>query len=463
MRVTGPRRARLGVRIFAGAVLIGVVGTLGWWMLGESGATDRIRGRALRAAVDEGGAAVAAAHRPLEVRRRQTDREDESSTARWKQGATAELSGKLAPNQSVFEALRERGVPAASIDPVVKATGARFDFRRSRPGDRWRAVVGPEGTIRRFRYRVSARERWETVREAGGGYHCRRVDVPTERRRGVLAGTIRGSLWGAMVGADATPRLIESFAGIFGYSIDFNREVRSGDRFAMVVEKIYVDGEFVEYGPLLAAAYAHGGTVYRAFRWKSNGGEAGYYNADGKNMKRQFLKSPIGSVRITSGFGQRYHPVLGREKMHRGVDYGAPRGTPVRAVADGEIEFAGPSGASGNLVVIDHPKGYETLYAHLSDIADRLDPGDRIDKETVIGEVGSTGRSTGPHLHFGMKRHGQYVDPTEVESERAPPLTGEERRKFQDRVVEPLRDRLDAAIDGRAEATAVAAHGRPAK
>ena len=146
-----------------------------------------------------------------------------------------------------------------------------------------------------------------------------------------------------------------------------------------------------------------------------------------------------------STYGKRYHPVLGRMKMHRGVDYGAPTGTPIQAVADGVIQYADWKGANGRLIVIDHSNGYVTLYAHLSKIASGIRPGKHVTKKTVIGRVGSSGRSTGPHLHFGMKKNGRYVNPRKVDFARAEPLEGDERESYVEEVVSPLKEKLDNA------------------
>jgi len=435
--------------------------------------------RTVERAMAAAGDAVAAARRPIEVRKgpKETSGRDPAWSANWSDGESTKVKGELAEQQSVFVALKERGLPAGSIQAMVNGLSKEFDFRRSRPGDIWTAKVDADGHITSFRYKTSPEDIWETVRNGDGSYDTSKVDVPVERELTTVAGVVSGSLWESMMEAGESDKLIYRFADIFAYSVDFNRETQTGDQFAMVVEKVMLDGEFLRYGHVRAAEYVNKGEVFRGFRYNpddpkrfavgqtgrrgeaSSGDESSgddgddettksrgsYFDADGRNLKRQFLKSPIASVRVTSGYGKRYHPVLEKQKMHRGVDYGAPTGTPVRSVADGTIQYADWKGANGQLVVISHANGYKTLYAHLSDIADGIHPGAKVSKKTIIGEVGSTGRSTGPHLHYGMTRNGRYINPRKIDAARAEPLKGEDREHFQREVAKPLLAELREA------------------
>lgn len=431
-----------------GALLIAAAS---WWFwFGRETEQDRRvqRTEALREAMASVDASVRAAVRPLEVdapEEPQGEQEDEALTAEWSEGESVKLKGAIKKHQSIFVALEKRGLKPAKIQKVVSATSEEFDFRKSRPGDEWSATVDGDGNITKFQYQSSPEDIWETVRNSNGSYSCTKIDVPVEERQATLAGEVNSSLWEAFVEAGENGQLIYRFTDIFAYSIDFNRETKPGDRFALVIEKVFLDGDFLRYGKILAAEYVSQGATHQAFYYESEGGETGYYDEEGKNLKRQFLKSPLASVRVTSRYGMRYHPVLGRQKMHRGIDYGAPTGTPIRAVADGRVAFAGRKGANGNLIVLRHANGYTTLYAHLHTIADGIRPGKRVTRKTIIGEVGNTGRSTGPHLHFGMKRHGRYVNPRKVEFARAEPLSGKERKEFREEIVKPLAAELETA------------------
>ena len=440
-----PQRRRGLRRLALVAVLIGA-GVYAWFYLYKPGGESKTqrKARVVAHVKRQVHASLAAAHRPLEVDAPEKPKApDEALTAEWKEGESVTMRGKLEQNQSVFLALEERNIPRAKIQKVVDATSEEFDFRRSRPGDKWSAEVSESGHITRFRYETSPEDVWETVRNSNGSYSCTKIDVPVDKRQTALAGRVDTSLWQAMNSEAKNPQIIYKFADIFAYSVDFNRETQPGDAFAMVIEEVYLDGEFLRYGKILAAEYVNQGERFRGFYHETDDGTVGYYDEAGKNLKRQFLKSPLASIRVTSTYGMRYHPVQGRQKMHRGVDYGAPTGTPIRAVADGTVKYAGRKGANGNLIVLRHANGFVTLYAHLHDIADGIRAGKKVSKKTVIGEVGSTGRSTGPHLHFGMKRNGKYVNPQKVDFARAEPLEGEAKKAFIREVAEPMSEKLD--------------------
>lgn len=431
----------------------------GWWWYSQEDAKPKqkdMRGVALSAATSVIDDSVEAARAPLEVEEASEDlgtsKRDEELTAEWTEGESVAIRGVLQKNQSVFVALQERNLSNQAIHAVVTATGEEFDFRRSRPGDEWFAQVDGEGNVTHFRYKTSPEDIWETVRTGEGSYECDKVEVPVQTRQEVIAGVVNSSLWQAMIEQGEDGSLIYRFADIFAYTVDFNTETRPGDRFALAFEKIYLDGKFLRYGRIIAGMYAGRGGVNYGFYYETEGGESGYYDENGENLQRQFLKSPLASVRVTSVYGKRYHPVLKRMRMHNGIDYGAPVGTPIRSVADGTVTFAGWKGANGKLIAIKHANGYRTYYAHLHKISKGIRPGKRVTKKTIIGQVGNTGRSTGPHLHFGMKRHGKYVNPRKVDFARGEPLTGAEKKQYVADVAGPIKEKLDKELEKSAPA-----------
>jgi murein DD-endopeptidase MepM/ murein hydrolase activator NlpD len=345
----------------------------------------------------------------------------------WSAGRTSSLDGALKKNQSISVALGKRGVPQSSIHAVVMAMNSDFDFRRSRPGDDWEVDIDGDGRIQRFRYQASPVDVWETS-WTGEAYQTKRIEVPVETRVEVVSGSINSSLWQAFAAPGAGGQLAVSYADIFAYTVDFGTETQPGDRFAVAFESTWLDGKRLDRGRIVGARYSGAAGDHYAFYWEGKDGEGAYYTEKGESVERQFLRSPIDSVRVTSRYGKRFHPVLKRMKLHAGVDYGAPTGTPVRAVANGRVVHAGWKGANGKLVSIRHANGYLTHYAHLSRINVRN--GQRVKKKDIIGKVGNTGRSTGPHLHFGMKQHGRYVNPLEIDFERGTPLRGGEKSRF---------------------------------
>jgi murein DD-endopeptidase MepM/ murein hydrolase activator NlpD len=446
-------RGRGARRLLYVLVLI-AAGAGGWWWYSQEGfqqKKDQTPAQAVTLAVDVVNDSVQAARVPIEVEKAAEDlgtsKRDEELTASWSEGEEAAIRGVLQKNQSVFLALKDRGLSNQAIHNVVTATGKEFNFRKSRPGDEWFAEVDTDGSVTRFRYKTSPEDIWETTRTSDDGYESTKVDVPVQTREEAIGGTVNGSLWQTMVDLGENGALIYRFADIFAYTIDFNTETRPGDQFGLVFEKIYLNGKFLRYGRIVAGMYSGRNGIKYGFYYRTDGGESGYYDENGDNLQRQFLKSPLASVRVTSTYGKRYHPVLKRMRMHHGIDYGAPTGTPIRSVADGKVIFAGYKGANGNLISIKHTNGYLTHYAHLSKISKGIRRGRRVTKKTIIGKVGSTGRSTGPHLHFGMKRHGKYVNPRKVDFARGEPLKGGEKDRYIEEVAGPLKEKIGKAVD----------------
>lgn len=231
------------------------------------------------------------------------------------------------------------------------------------------------------------------------------------------SGTIRSSLFAATDDVGLPDAIATQLAEIFSGDIDFHRELRKGDTFSLVYEALTADGEPVPWaqgtGRVLAAEFRNGQRLHQAIWFGGrDGSPGGYYDAQGQSRKRQFLASPMEFSRVTSGFAMRMHPILGQMRAHRGVDYGAPIGTPVRTVGDGVVEFAGVQGGYGKVVEVRHTDDRTTLYAHLSRIDVR--PGQRVTQGSTIGAVGNTGLSTGPHLHFEFRVAGVHRDPLEI-------------------------------------------------
>ena len=362
----------------------------------------------------------------------------------WQQGKEMDFRGVIARNESVSAALQKRGLSNHAIHLAVSSVGELFDFRHSKPGNEWAAHVDAMGQITRFRYKTSPEDVWEARRKSDGAYVSEKVEVPLEVRQETIGGQVTTSLWQSMENAGLSAPIVGSFIDIFSADIDFNAKTQPGDEFAVIFETIHLDGQMLRTGRILGARYKTPTESYAAFFYETEeDGEQGYYNQHGKSLQRLFLKNPLSNVRITSKFGKRFHPVLKRWKLHAGVDYGAPTGTPVMSVADGTVTFAGWKGANGKLVVIKHKNGYSTHYAHLSYIPTTIKPGVKVTRKTLIGKVGSTGRSTGPHLHFGMKKGGKFVDPLKVDMMQAPTLKGREFKRFEELVLAPLQKAFD--------------------
>ncbi len=244
------------------------------------------------------------------------------------------------------------------------------------------------------------------------------IDVGVNRpfvskRNTMISGKVSSSLYSSMLNSGAEPNLINSFSDIFAWQIDFYRETKVGDDFKLVVDKKFVDGRFVGYGPVVAAEYVSGRKKLRAFSFMSDDDKVlGFFDEAGQSLKNAFLKAPLKLASIGSKFGMRFHPILKRHKPHNGVDYGARRGTPIMAVASGVVIDAGYSRFNGNWIRVRHANGYDTEYLHAHNLAKGMRIGARVNQSQIIAYVGSTGLATGDHLHFGMRKNGKYVDPT---------------------------------------------------
>lgn len=272
----------------------------------------------------------------------------------------------------------------------------------------------------------------------------------------VLDGTIETTLYDTLLAKGESPVLIDRIYDVFQWDIDFFR-LREGDRFRVIIDKIYRGDDFVGYAPVTAARFVHDGTPYEGFYNETSDGIGGYYTRDGRPVRKQFLRAPLRFPRITSGYThRRFHPVLKSYRPHLAIDYGAPTGTPVMTTADGVVAFAGRAKGNGNYIRIRHTRELETWYLHLSRFAKGVRNGSRVEQGQVIGYVGSTGLATAPHLDYRVKKRGVFINPKELRSIAPDPLAPAELASFRNRV-ELLAQRLDSPIDQTSEqATLVA-------
>lgn len=358
------------------------------------------------------------------------------------------IEGKVARNQFIADVLTRAGVTAVEADLLVRSLRGVYDFRNSRPGHAYRIELNDAGAIAKFEYQAGVTEIYDVVRE-GEALKGKLRDIELDRQVVRVDGKVKSSLYDAFVDAGESPNLAMALSDAFQYDIDFFHHTRSGDEFRLFVEKFTYGGKLVRYGRVMAAEYkgvASGPVGTKRLYWYDNGktGTQGFYDAKGKAARRAFLRSPLKYSRISSGFGYRYHPILKKKHFHGGVDYAAPRGTQVQAVADGKVTFAARKGPAGNMVRVRHVDGYESYYLHLSKISVRV--GQRVTQSTLVGLVGSTGRSTGPHLDFRLKRHGKYLNPTKHVVPRKQAIAGKDRAPFDSTVA-----RWKLRLDGEAQ------------
>jgi murein DD-endopeptidase MepM/ murein hydrolase activator NlpD len=257
------------------------------------------------------------------------------------------------------------------------------------------------------------------------------ITTELDKRIAHATGVVQSSLYMAAQEAGIPGSMTMELANIFDWDIDFVLDVHTGDRFSIIFEEYYLDGEKISYGDILAAEFVNQGNIYRAVRYTDNNDHADYYTPDGSNMRKAFLRNPVDASRISSGFGKRYHPILNRMRDHNGVDYAAPTGTPIKATGDGKIIHMGRKGGYGNTVIVQHGGKYQTLYAHLSGFAKGLQKGSRVQQGEIIGYIGKTGLATGPHLHYEFQVNGEHRNPLTVKLPGAAPITALQKLDFR--------------------------------
>ena len=328
--------------------------------------------------------------------------------------APQDIRDVVKPGETMFDIFQKHGLDLKDLFRLREATASVHRLRNISAGQPYKIELGTDNSVLSLTYQIDDDVLLSVIR-SDPGFRAEKIAIPYDRREGKIGGVIESNLYDALGNSGEEALLAYGLSDIFSWDIDFTTDLRKGDTFRIVVEELWQDGRFRRYGNILAAEFGNDGSTYRAFRYEDPDGRAGYYDEEGDSLQRSFLKAPLSYRRISSGFSySRRHPILKIRRPHLGVDYVAPRGTPVSALGDGTVQFAGHKGANGNLVIIRHPKGFITYYGHLHRIRSGIRRGSRIAQGDVIGYVGSTGRATGPHLDFRMKKENRFVNPLRV-------------------------------------------------
>ena len=300
---------------------------------------------------------------------------------------------------------------------------------RLKPGETLR-LMHRGGELVGLERKLSDSETLKVTRDADG-FSTDVLENPLEVRTRTASATIHSSLFQAAADADLDDRIALELAEVFQYDIDFVLDIQAEDRFTVVYEEVSQDGALLRTGNILAAKFVNEGREYRAVRYVDEQGHAEFFTPDGKSLRKAFIRTPVQFSRVSSRFNpSRRHPVLNTIRAHRGVDYAAPVGTPVRAAGEGRVRFVGQQGGFGNVIELEHGSGVVTVYGHLSRFASRLRRGQKVDLGQVIGYVGMTGLATGPHLHFEYRVRGVHKNPQTVALPDAAPIAASERDRF---------------------------------
>ena len=341
------------------------------------------------------------------------------------------VTGRIEKGKTLGLALQARGVGPALIDRVARGIRPVFNLRYVRPGDSFALVRDGEGEIVSFELQRGRRDLYRLRVGEDGELFASHEEVPLERRVVRMSGSIHSSLFETIVALGEGPDLVNDFADVFAWDIDFSRQTKPGDEFRVVFEKFYDRDGFVRYGKLLAGQYQSGAYITEALYFEDDDGYGSYYRENGVSVQRTFLRAPLKYSRISSRYSKsRLHPILKVRRPHEGVDYVAPLGTPVWAVADGFVIFRGWSGGFGRLVKVRHALGYISYYGHLSRYPEGLKKGARVRQKQVIGYVGSSGLATAAHLDYRLRLNGRFVDPLRVKLPTGKPVEVENGERF---------------------------------
>ncbi|MBI3714443.1 MAG: M23 family metallopeptidase [Betaproteobacteria bacterium] len=401
---TGLKRALIAVAILFGLPVCGVLTAFGV-------ATDTQLEATPRQEINQALALPVIAAPPLEEERfRRSDR--------------------VQRGDSVAALLQRLQVDDPAAFQFLRTSASAKSIYQLRPGRTVQAVTDGDGELYALNYLYSP-DQMLSVQRQGNAFVAQELklsaDVETVRRSGV----IKSSLYGASDEANIPDQIATQIARVFSTDIDFHVDLRRGDRFSVIYEMLYHDGEFLRPGRVLSAEFVNNGRKYEAFLFTDSEGNEGYYSADGQNRAKSFLRSPLAFSRVSSGFGGRVHPIFKNWRAHTGTDFAAPRGTPVWATSDGVVLSAGAKGGYGNAVEIRHAGSVTTLYGHLTGFAAGIRRGARVTQGQTIAYVGATGWATGPHLHYEFRIAGVLQNPMKVALPKAEPLAPRYRTAFQ--------------------------------
>ena len=355
--------------------------------------------------------------------------------------------------ETLAQVLKAFGVDKEDRGKVLAAAKETPALAKLKAGQKLRAQVHDDGGLLELQLKLDPKTSVH-VELKDDDYRIHEIDRPVEKRLSQTSAMIQSSLFSDGRDAGLSDAQMMELAAIFGWDIDFTLGLRPGDRFSVIYEAEYLDGQKVDNGAIVAAEFVNQGKSYRALRFEDDDGTLGYYAPDGTSKKQAFLRSPLKLARVSSGFSlSRLHPILNTRRAHKGVDYSAPIGTPVKATGSGLVTFSGQKNGYGNVVELQHGEKYSTLYGHLSRFAEGLQVGEPVKQGQVIGYVGQTGLATGPHLHYEFRVAGEHRDPLSTRLPPVLPLDGQDLAAFKKKSAPLLAhlDRMERTMVARAQ------------
>ena len=334
------------------------------------------------------------------------------------------------------------GLSATTLHEVLQSSKEAKQFSNLKVGQTLAFQLSQDGQLESLQTKLTDLESL-SLTKGDKGFTFKRELIKPDIKTAYAHGVIKSSLFLSAKRAGLSHGLTMDLANIFGYDIDFALDIREGDEFEVIYEDKVVNGKHVGTGDILSARFTNRGKTFTAVRYTNKQGNTSYYGADGTSMRKAFIRTPVDFARISSRFSMgRRHPILNKIRAHKGVDYAAPRGTPIKATGDGKIALAGRNGGYGNAVIIQHGQRYRTLYAHMQGFAKGIHTGGTVKQGQIIGYIGTTGLSTGPHLHYEFQVNGVHVDPLGLKLPMADPIASNEKARFM-QISTPLMARMD--------------------
>ncbi len=355
------------------------------------------------------------------------------------QGKYKEISSTIKKGETLFDIFKKYRLSIEDLFKIKEASANIHRVRNLYPGQPYKIIIDDNNIINSFIYWIND-DFVLNITRTESGFCAEKQAVEYEKRIQHIGGVIKDNLISS-IGEQENLMLAFQLSDIFAWDIDFTTDLRNDDTFKIVVEGLYLNGEFKKYGKILSAEFINNGETYKAYRFTYNG-RTDYYDDDGKSLRRSLLKAPLSFRRISSGFShRRFHPILKIYRPHLGVDYAAPAGTPVSVVSDGTVIFVGYKGQNGNIVIIKHPNGYKTYYGHLSKFRKGIKKGVKVKQDQILGYVGSTGLATGPHLDYRIKINNRFINPLMLKMPRGKSIPKTLLAEFKN-----LKNRMDVEI-----------------